>query len=59
MKQEESLKSKKQGIIAIAGDIMGFAGVGLVSYGAYTIHPAAGFIVLGGCLMAIAFKLQG
>jgi hypothetical protein len=32
-------------------DVVGLCGAGSVSYGAWLLHPAAGFIVGGGLLM--------
>ncbi len=38
-------------------DIMGLAGVGLISYGAWLIYAPAGFIVGGSLLLAAAIVL--
>jgi len=33
-------------------DVIGFAGVALISYGSWLVYPPAGFIVCGALLMA-------
>ena len=40
-------------------DGAGFVGVGLVAYGAYLVHPAAGFIAGGGLLIVGVMLLSG
>ena len=46
-------------------DLIGLSGVGLVSYGAWLIYPAAGFIVggtlliVGALLLALAARSAG
>jgi hypothetical protein len=39
-------------------DLAGLAGVGLVAYGAWRVHEAAGFIVGGVLLIAAAFLFE-
>jgi hypothetical protein len=36
-------------------DLMGLAGLGLLSYGAFRAYPPAGFMVPGIVLLALAF----
>ncbi|NQY63986.1 MAG: hypothetical protein HRT38_09695 [Alteromonadaceae bacterium] len=38
--------------------LIGFSGVGLISYGAYLIYPAAGFIVVGLSLLLFSFLMS-
>tara|TARA_Y100001001_G_scaffold163842_1_gene194061 strand:+ start:3913 stop:4104 length:192 start_codon:yes stop_codon:yes gene_type:complete len=42
-----------------ANDAVGLAGAGLLSYGAWLVYQPAGFIVLGGLLLAFAWRMAG
>ncbi|NQY66022.1 MAG: hypothetical protein HRT38_20545 [Alteromonadaceae bacterium] len=42
----------------ILSSAIGFSGVGLISYGAYLIYPAAGFIVVGLSLLLFSFLMS-
>jgi hypothetical protein len=39
-------------------DVLGFSGVGLVSYGAWLVYRPAGFIICGGLLLAAVVLLK-
>lgn len=51
------MKRLKEISAAVLRDAAGLAGGGLVSYGSWLLMPAAGFIVAGFLLMAIALLL--
>ena len=42
----------------ILSSAIGFSGVGLISFGAYLIFPAAGFIVVGLSLLLFSFLMS-
>lgn len=42
----------------IISGVLGFAGVGLIAFGAYLIFPAAGFIVIGLSLTLFSFLMS-
>lgn len=54
MPAEESLKSKFDGRSLLA-DVLGVAGLSSLFYGCYSIYAPAGFIVLGVCLILLAY----
>lgn len=42
-----------------AADVIGLAGAGALSYGAWMVYSPAGFIVAGVLLLATAWRLGG
>jgi hypothetical protein len=49
------MKSLQSNVAAIARDIAGIAGAGLIIYGAWLIYPPAGFLSAGLMLLAAAW----
>lgn len=52
MKLLETLRARAEQLPAIGREAVGFAGCGLVAYGAWLVYPPAGFVVAGALLIA-------
>jgi len=57
MQLRRALRAIVSALPAMARDLVGIAGAGLISYGAWLAYPPAGFVI-GGALMVMAAVLM-